>query len=148
MPDFDIAMHGPLRVGITSAGRLWLNIPGDIVRVRGTDLRDVSRKATDARDERPGAAVLVDIDVTIASEARAAREIHADSKPSDGGQTLLYVGTPTGLAGLITDIHTLGIADGAVLIPTSPGVRELIVTDVLPALTASTRVDVAQARPA
>lgn len=145
MPDFDIAPKGPLRVGITSAGRLWLNIPGNIVRVRGVDLRDVSHKATDARQDRPGAAVLVDIDVTIAADARTAREMFADSAPSDA---LLYVGTPAGLAGLITDIHTLGIADGAVLIPSSPAVRELIVADVLPALSRRSGVTVAHARPA
>ena len=58
-------------------------------------------------------------------------------------QTLLYVGTPAGLAGLIADIHALNIADGAVLIPRAAGVAELIPEAVLPVLRTMARLPVA-----
>jgi hypothetical protein len=130
MPDFDISPTGPLQIGIGRA-------PGGSVRIRATDLRGVAHQAAAVRDIQPGAVVVVDIDVMIAHDARSARALLADAEwePSN---TLLYVGTPAGLAGLITDIHALGIAgiaDGAVLLPVAKeGVLELIYREVLPEL--------------
>ena len=43
------------------------------------------------------------------------------------GDTVRYVGTPDGLAGLLADIHALGIADGALLQPLLPGTADLII---------------------
>lgn len=148
MPDFDFAPRGPLRVCIAHAGHSRLNVPGDFVRVRGADLRDVSHHAAEARDAKPGAVVLVDIDVTIAHSAHRARQIHSDVGPPESSDTLLYVGTPIGLAGLLTDIHALGITDGAVLIPSTLLVHQLITADVLPALSALAGLPVDHARPA
>ena len=48
--------------------------------------------------------------------------------------TMLYVGTPSGLAGLVADMHALGIADGAVLIPRTALAVDLIHDAVLPVL--------------
>jgi arginine repressor len=44
--------------------------------------------------------------------------------------SLLYIGTPSGLAGLIADIDTLGIADGVMVRPlVVPGVLSCILDD-------------------
>jgi alkanesulfonate monooxygenase SsuD/methylene tetrahydromethanopterin reductase-like flavin-dependent oxidoreductase (luciferase family) len=139
MADFDIGPRGPLRVGIALADHVWLDSPGVVARVRAVDLRDLVHKAADAHAEQPGVDVLVDIDVMIAHVAQSARDaMDAISREYTGG-TLLYVGTPTGLAGLIADIHALGIADGAVLSPMasaseSDPVLQLIRNEVLPVL--------------
>ena len=126
MPDFDISPSGPLRIGIGHA-------PEGAIRVRAVDLRAVAQRAAAVRAEHPGAAVVVDIDVMIADEAQLARATLA-RLGSERGDTLLYVGTPSGLAGLIADIHALGIADGAVLLPVTDAVRTLLHRDVLPML--------------
>jgi hypothetical protein len=132
MTHLRIAPTGPLRIGVVLGDRLWLDTPGDVVRVRAADLRSVTQKAAALREERPNVHALVDIDVMIARDAHSARAAMAAAPPTDG-TTLLYVGTPVGLAGLIADIHALGIADGAVLIPlTRDGVTDLIRDEVLP----------------
>jgi alkanesulfonate monooxygenase SsuD/methylene tetrahydromethanopterin reductase-like flavin-dependent oxidoreductase (luciferase family) len=140
MQDFDISPSGPLCIGIELEGEVWITPSGgDAVRVRAVDLRGVGQRSTVARTDHPHAAVVVDIDVVIARDARSARAMLA-ATGSVQGDTLLYVGTPSGLAGLIADIHALGIADGAVLIPvvTDPVSRhvvtELIHREVLPQL--------------
>jgi alkanesulfonate monooxygenase SsuD/methylene tetrahydromethanopterin reductase-like flavin-dependent oxidoreductase (luciferase family) len=139
MADFDIAPTGPLRVGIALGTDVWLDTPGELVRVIATDLRDAAHKTAEAREDHPGVDVLVDIEVVIARDARTARETLGDLVDDRAGDTLLYVGTPTGLVGLITDIHALGIADGAVLVPLAgAGVIDLIRREVLPELSGLT----------
>jgi hypothetical protein len=90
-------------------------------RIRASDLRDATRKAARSRGtESAPHAVLVDIDVILdhdASEAlRRYDEIDARSREKLA-TTLHYVGTPAGFAGLLSDIRSLGIADGVVVIP-------------------------------
>ena len=133
--DIDVVKDRPLRIGIaTGAQVLWDNGVA-AYRVRGTDLTDIGRKAALLREQHPDAEIVTDIDVVIASEARLAREKLSGARGEErDDQTMLYVGTPSGLAGLIYDIHTLGITDGAVLIPRADGVGELINTVVLPIL--------------
>ena len=126
MPDFDISPNGPLRIGIGHA-------PDGATRIRAVDLRAVAQRVAAVRAEDPDAVVVVDIDVMIADEAQSARAMLA-RLGSERGDTLLYVGTPSGLAGLIADIHALGIADGAVLLPATDAARALIYRDVLPLL--------------
>jgi hypothetical protein len=126
MPDFDISPSGPLRIGIGHA-------PDGAIRIRAVDLRAVAQRVAAVRDEHPDAVVVVDIDVMIADEAQSARAMLA-RLGSERGDTLLYVGTPSGLAGLVADIHALGIADGAVLLPATDAARGLIYRDVLPLL--------------
>ncbi|MBJ7337570.1 hypothetical protein [Mycolicibacterium sp.] len=135
MADFDITPGGPLRVGIDLGDDVWLDSPGAIVRVRAVDLRDLSQQAATIRAEQPGVAVLADIDVMIAHDAHAAREAMDAVSGEGNAGTLLYVGTSVGLAGLIADIHALGLADGAVLKPLAIGtVLPLIHDELLPAL--------------
>ena len=134
MADFDIIPRRPLQLGIATGGEVSWMTPADPVRVRGADLGEVARKAAAVRRSHPDSDVVVDIDFVIAPDARSARALSTVDPESTADQTLFYVGTPTGLAGLIADIHALSIADGAVLIPRAAGVAELFCDAVLPVL--------------
>jgi alkanesulfonate monooxygenase SsuD/methylene tetrahydromethanopterin reductase-like flavin-dependent oxidoreductase (luciferase family) len=150
MADFDIATTGPLRMGIARGNDVWLDTRGDVVRGKATDLREATHKTTQAREEHPGVDILVDIEVVIARDARAARETLDRLVDDRAGDTLLYVGTPSGLAGLVTDIHRLGIAAGAVLVPlVEAGVLDLIREEVFPELLDTAAIPrVRESRPA
>ena len=58
-------------------------------------------------------AVILDVTVAVAADFRSARKA---LEPVDG---VHYVGTVDGLAGLIADIETAGVADGVTLIAAS-----------------------------
>lgn len=135
----------PLRIGVAGGGRSWANCPGEFVRVTPCDLRDATHRVAAARERAPGLEVLIDIRAVIAADSHTARAL-AHGRAGDPG--LLYVGTPAGLAGLVVDIHTLRIADGAMLIPASSEMRVLIEKQVLPALAALAGPAAAEARPA
>ncbi|GAY15562.1 hypothetical protein [Mycobacterium sp. shizuoka-1] len=151
MSDADIVIehNRPLRLAVADGDLVWDDrVP--VVRVRGDDLGDLARKSARVRRDRPDVEVVADIDVVIAAEAWAARAMMADDSSETQERTMLYVGTPTGLAGLVADIHALGIADGAVLIPRGAGVADLIREAVLPVLQTLTAAPAfgPQARPA
>ena len=105
--------------------------PPTVVRVRAADLRE-ARKIRDrvradasAEGRDPDTlTVLVDLEVIVDVEARLARRRAQDAWRKDGGGAtgLSYVGTPSGLAGLIADIHAVKVADGVTLIPVGGGV--------------------------
>ncbi|MEE2058707.1 hypothetical protein [Rhodococcus artemisiae] len=105
--------------------------PATVVRVRAADLRE-ARKIRDrvradasAEGRDPDTlTVLVDLEVIVDVEARLARRRAQDAWRKDGGGAtgLSYVGTPSGLAGLIADIHAVKVADGVTLIPVGGGV--------------------------
>jgi hypothetical protein len=151
MADFDIAHSRPLRLGIElSATQPWIELTalrrgadGHLdapLRVQATDLRDAYQKVATIRAEAGHEVpTLLDVEVMIAQDSRSARTslaildsaLRAPRRPA----SLLYVGTPGGLAGLIADIHTLDIADGVILRPlVLPGVLSHILDEVLPAL--------------
>lgn len=151
MADFDIARSRPLRLGIQlSATQTWIELTAprhgadgpldDALRVQATDLRDAYQKVATIRAEAGHEVqTLLDVEVMIAQDSRSARTslaildsaLRAPRRPA----SLLYVGTPSGLAGLIADIHTLDIADGVILRPlVLPGVLSHILDEVLPAL--------------
>ena len=135
MADFDTAPTGPARVGVADGTDVRVDGPGEYVRIRAKDLSDAARQAAAARYDRPGVDVLVDVEVVIARDARTARKTMSEADDRGAGDTLSYVGTPAGLVGLIGDIHRLGIADGAVLIPLAgSGVLDLVRHQVLPEL--------------
>jgi hypothetical protein len=94
---------------------------GRFTRIRAADLRDATRKSARSRETVTGPqAVLIDIDVILDDNAgEALRKYDAINSRSRANlaTTLHYVGTPTGLAGLLSDICSLGIADGVVLVP-------------------------------
>ena len=132
--DIDITQSRPLRLGVVLHDQVVWDRDSAAERIRGVDLSDIARRSARLRREHPDVDVVADIDVVIAAEARAARSmLNSDALQSCDG-ALLYVGTPSGLVGLITDIHALGIADGAVLIPRAAGVAGLIRDAVLPLL--------------
>lgn len=136
MVDIDLRDRSPLRFGVAHDDDVCWYRDAAAERVRGVDLTDLARRSAHLRSTAPGADVAADIDVVIASDAATARALLAQYDGERNSGALLYVGTPTGLAGLVADIYALGIADGAVLIPRVPGVIELIRNVVLPALQA------------
>jgi hypothetical protein len=134
-PDLDLTAKSPLRLGVAYGESVWLNAPGELIRVRAEDLRGLAHRVTAARQQHPGRDVVVDIDVVIAGEARCARAALAKAGGAPNHGTLLYVGTATGLAGLVADLYVLGMTDGAMLIPLiGEEVPALIRDEVLPEL--------------
>ena len=132
----------PLYVCMRSGDDYW-PVVESCVRVQAVDLRDAIRKSAalrgDASRHCPPPPVLLDIEVLIDHEAASARntlmQLETTRVVSASPQLMRYVGTSRGLAGLIADIHVLGIADGVLLIPlTEAGVVDKIIGEVLPAL--------------
>ncbi|MDV7087379.1 hypothetical protein [Rhodococcus opacus] len=98
----------------------------DTVRITASDLRAAQRKRSwiQAEHEKGGASggldVLLDVVVHIATDARTARSEARWQSPTtdtDVDNTIVYVGTPSGLASLILDIRAADIADGVTVIP-------------------------------
>ncbi|WP_257015211.1 hypothetical protein [Rhodococcus sp. ACS1] len=99
----------------------------DTVRITAADLRAAQRKRSriHAEFEEGGDAssrvdVLLDVVVHIASDARTARsEVRWQPSTTDtaGDDTVVYVGTPSGLASLILDIRSAEVADGVTVVP-------------------------------
>jgi len=83
------------------------------VRVVAADLADARRARSRIR-ATDDVAVILDVTVAVAGDFRSARK---DLETVDG---VHYVGTVDGLAGLIADIETAGVADGVTLITASP----------------------------
>jgi alkanesulfonate monooxygenase SsuD/methylene tetrahydromethanopterin reductase-like flavin-dependent oxidoreductase (luciferase family) len=148
--DIDITQSRRLRLGVALRDRVLWDSDTTAERIRGVDLSDLARKSASRRRDHPDVDVVADIDVVIAAEARTARAMLSSDAHETCDGTLLYVGTPPGLASLITDIHALGIADGAVLIPRAAGVADLIRDAVLPLLHTSLQLPAVtpEARPA
>lgn len=132
--DIDITQRRPLRLGLALGDHIDWEGEDAAERIRGVDLSDVARKSTRLRRERPDSDVVADIEVVIAAEASSARAMISPGCGESSSSTMIYVGTPAGLVGLIVDMHALGITDGVVLIPKAPGVADLIREAVLPLL--------------
>ncbi|MBP1160918.1 hypothetical protein ABIC28_002078 [Rhodococcus sp. PvR044] len=121
-------------------------IPGTVVRIRAHDLRGAQQQrdriradaAADGRDP-DSVTVLLDVEVLLGDDSRSARR---ELALLDGGlrgvrvpDSISYVGTASGLAGLIADIRAAGVADGVTLLPlVLPRVLDRVVDDVLPLL--------------
>jgi hypothetical protein len=102
------------------------------VRIHAVDLQDAQRRAASQRAAAPEQLVLLDIEVLIDRDTRAAFDA-LDDVPAGGA--LRYVGTPRGLAGLIADVQRLGIADGVVLKPLGDSpVTDLMLEELAPGL--------------
>lgn len=133
--DIDTTARSPLRLGIDTGEQVWLNTSVALARVRAPELRRLARNVAVARREQPDCDVVADIQVVIAGTADEARTALAASARQPDPGALLYVGTVTGVVGLIVDLYSLGITDGAVLIPVVDGaVIDLIRNEVLPEL--------------
>lgn len=83
------------------------------VRLAAPDLQQARRARGRMADD---VAVILDITVAVGADFRAAR----DALPSQDDDTLRYVGTIDGLAGLVADIFVAEVADGVTFIPASP----------------------------
>jgi hypothetical protein len=113
-------------------------LPAPVVRIEAPDLRAASRQTAALHAEAAArgdeAAVLVDLEVVIDRDMCAARATLAGLTRPPTPNTLRYVGTAAGLAGLIADIHTLQLTDGVTLIPLSELALDLILDEALPQL--------------
>ncbi|CAN5305968.1 hypothetical protein BH09ACT9_BH09ACT9_22840 [soil metagenome] len=135
------------------------SFPTNVVRIRAADLREAQLErariraavAEEGRDP-DSVAVLVDLEILIAPEARSARKELAqlDSALTSPRVpvSLHYVGTPSGLGSLIADIRAAEVADGVTLLPLAlPRTLEHLLDSTIPWLqdrglgTPSTAVD-------
>jgi hypothetical protein len=102
----------------------WHELTGggqQTVRVAAADLQQAQRARARIR-AADDVAVILDVTVSVAGDYRSARNaLGADLS------SVQYAGTVDGLAGLLTDIETAGVADGVTLISASPrqDLREL-----------------------
>ena len=120
-----------------------LNLSADAraVRVHAFDLQDATRQADKIRAASAGQdnppPILLDIEVLIDRNVGSAfAALDRLPEPAPGApKPLRYIGTPRGLAGLISDVQRLGIADGVVLKPLdgSP-VVDLMLDELAPGL--------------
>lgn len=117
--------------------QIWItpSPDADTVRITATDLAQAQRTTERLRadvasaNRDPGSlTVLLDLEIHIAPTARLARE-QAASRSVDPPTSVRYIGTASGLAGLISDIHAVGVADGVALIPIVPTPIAEIVAD-------------------
>lgn len=108
-------------------------------RIRAADLREATRKAAQVRAacDDADAKVYLDIEVLIACDATSAFDaLSRLPEPAPGSPNpLRYVGTARGLAGLISDVQRLGIADAVVLLPLAGSpVAALMLDELSPGL--------------
>jgi hypothetical protein len=100
------------------------------LRVQAVDLRQARRLVDLARPAAPGreVSVLVEVEAVVAEDVRTATRALADLPRISS--SLRYVGTTTGLLGLVRDITTLRIADGVALVPLLEDAERLIFAEV------------------
>lgn len=103
------------------------------------DLATAQRTRRKIVEQSSGVAPLVMLRVEglLAETFAQAREILTDcrARTDSGAETVRYVGTADGLAGLIADIDAADVADGVVLVPLdAPGSTELIEHRTIPML--------------
>lgn len=121
-----------------------LSVPAGVARVRAHDLREAQLRRERIRTEAAGegrdpdtVTVLLDVEVLLADDHRSARRELAqlDAGAPRVPDSISYVGTAAGLAGLIADLAAAGVADGVTLLPlVLPRVLDRVVDDVLPIL--------------
>ena len=87
--------------------------PEPVVRVAAGDLQQARRARTRLRGDDGEVAVILDVTVAVAGDVRAA---YASLGPGESTGGVRYAGTVSGLAGLIADIETAGVADGVTLL--------------------------------
>ncbi|AKS36236.1 hypothetical protein [Mycolicibacterium goodii] len=91
------------------------------VRISATDLAQARRQRTRIKAEDDSVAVILDVTVAVAGDFRTARRLEVAAEVPDGDAVVRYVGTADGLAGLLDDIESAGVADGVTLIPAGSG---------------------------
>ena len=153
-----VAARRSLRVAIELQPNYWFELtckadpdaaldliaePVNVVRIKAEDLRDAQKQRAAIRAELvesgrnpDSVTVLLDIEALIAPHAAAARaelaQLDAALPEPRQQKSITYIGTPSGLAGLIADIQAAEVADGVTLRPLSqPGTLDLIQAEVL-----------------
>nr|WP_314142596.1 hypothetical protein [uncultured Rhodococcus sp.] len=147
--------HNFTRVAVDfSAGWTELTVPPDgaVVHIQASDLREsqqhrarVRAEAVDRGESADSTAVFLDLEIHIAADARTARREFAALDAPTGPASIRYVGTPSGLASLISDVTAAEVADGVTLTVLGDVARQsvLITGEVLPLLgSRGTRFDI------
>lgn len=101
------------------------------VRISASDLAQARRKRTRIKAEDDTVAVILDVTVAVANDFRSARRLGVAADVAAGDAVVRYVGTADGLAGLIEDISSAGVADGVTLIPAGDQNLRALGEDVL-----------------
>lgn len=101
------------------------------VRISASDLAQARRKRTRIKAEDDTVAVILDVTVAVANDFRSARRLEVAADVAAGDAVVRYVGTADGLAGLIEDISSAGVADGVTLIPAGDQNLRALGEDVL-----------------
>ncbi|ULN51056.1 hypothetical protein MI170_28700 [Mycolicibacterium goodii] len=94
------------------------------VRISAPDLAQARRQRSRIKAEDDTVAVILDVTVAVAGDFRAARRLQVAAEHAEGREdpaVVRYVGTADGLAGLLDDIESAGVADGVTLIPAGSG---------------------------
>lgn len=89
-----------------------------VIRVSAPDLQRARQVRSRIRSGPSNAAVILDVVVAVARDFRAARGVFSEVGASSA-DTIRYAGTVAGLAGLVDDISSAGVADGVTLIGAS-----------------------------
>jgi hypothetical protein len=123
-------------------------LPGSVTRIRAPDLGTAQREYRSLRSVAVAAGrdpdsirILVDVAAMIDVDARSARKrlMKIDSARCETRQrgSIEYVGTPRGLAGLVSDISAAGVADGVTIQPLHACVFRGLVEQTIPILVRS-----------
>ena len=94
----------------------------DVVRIQASDLREAQQQrarlraeAVERGESADSTAVFLDLEIHIAADARTARREFAGLDAPTSPSSIRYVGTPSGLASLISDVTAADVADGVTL---------------------------------
>lgn len=117
--------HNHTRIAIESAD-VWteLTVGPEVntIRIVASDLREAQQQRTrlhaeavDRGESADNLAVFLDLEIYIAADARTARREFAALDAPASPSSIRYVGTPSGLASLISDVTAADVADGVTL---------------------------------
>ncbi|OZE80366.1 hypothetical protein CH305_12345 [Rhodococcus sp. 15-649-2-2] len=145
--------HTRVAVEIDSIwSELTLGPDADIVRIQASDLREAQQQrarlraeAVERGESADGTAVFLDLEIHIAADARTARREFAGLDAPISPSSIRYVGTPSGLASLISDVTAADVADGVTLTVLGDVARQAVLVNnaVLPLLESrGTRLDI------
>ncbi|OZC47011.1 MULTISPECIES: hypothetical protein [Nocardiaceae] len=131
---------------------LTLGPDADIVRIQASDLREAQQQrarlraeAVERGESADSTAVFLDLEIHIAADARTARREFAGLDAPISPSSIRYVGTPSGLASLISDVTAADVADGVTLTVLGDVARQAVLVNnaVLPLLESrGTRLDI------
>lgn len=113
-------------------------------RIRAVDLQMATAAYNEARIDGSGDTVLLDVEIVLATTAREARIAFSKLAlaPRGAQSNFLYIGTASGLAGLVADIGAARVADGVTLIPLDdPVTVRLLASDAIPLMERAGTID-------